>query len=110
MATTNLSIGDADESLVDQFVPQWVPGLALHDVTLCCLVSKRDGWYLTEETAREKARETLLLWWFYLQFHVSAAWPVKAYASGYILHYYYRLFQHATLSKHEKLDWSYTAT
>lgn len=53
MAPTNLSIGDADESLVDQFVPQWVPGLALHDVTLCCFIGERDGWYLTEETARE---------------------------------------------------------
>lgn len=50
MTPTNLSIGDADESLVDQFVPQWVPGLALHDVTLCCFIGKRDGWYLTEET------------------------------------------------------------
>lgn len=50
---TNLSIRDADEPLVDQFVPQWVPGLALHDVTLCRFIGERDGWDLAEgsETA-----------------------------------------------------------
>lgn len=61
MTPTNLSIGDADESLVDQFVPQWVPGLALHDVTLWCFIGKRDGWYLTKETAREKKRDTVVI-------------------------------------------------
>lgn len=45
---TNLSIGNADESLVDQFVPQWVSWLALHDVTLSCFISKRDGWDLMQ--------------------------------------------------------------
>lgn len=50
MPPTNLSIGDTDESFVDQFVSQWVPGLALHYVALCCFISQRDGWYLAEET------------------------------------------------------------
>lgn len=53
---TNLSVGDADESLVHQFVPQGVPGLALHDVTLCCFVGQRDGWYLTGETNMQTRR------------------------------------------------------
>lgn len=47
---TNLSVCDADESLVDQFVPQWVPGLTLHDVTLCCFIGQRDGRNLGEKT------------------------------------------------------------
>lgn len=55
---TNLSIGNTDESLIDQFVPQWVPGLSLHDVALCCFISKRDGWYLEEEKGK---RDTSVL-------------------------------------------------
>lgn len=45
---TDLSVGNADKSLVDQFVPQWVPRLALHDVTLSGFICKRDGWDLIQ--------------------------------------------------------------
>lgn len=54
MAPTNLPIGDTDEPLIDQFVSQWVPGLALHNVALCCFISERDGWYLPEETVTHR--------------------------------------------------------
>lgn len=53
MSPTNLPICDTDESLIDQFVSQWVPGLALHNVALCCFISERDGWYLPGETATQ---------------------------------------------------------
>lgn len=80
MAPTDLSIGDANESLVDQFVPQWVPGLALHDVALCCFIGKRDGWYLTEE--RETQRRCCNGGFTYLQ---HAFYSVKAFIYGYNL-------------------------
>ena len=43
---TYLSVGDADEPLVYQFVRLGVSGLSLHDVTLCRLVGQGDGWNL----------------------------------------------------------------
>lgn len=53
-AFTNLSICDADEPLVDQFVPLWVPGLALHDVAFCCFIGERDGWNLRENKRKKR--------------------------------------------------------
>jgi len=35
---TNLSVSNADETLVHKFVSLRVPGLPLHDVTLCSLI------------------------------------------------------------------------
>lgn len=101
MVPTNLSIGDADESLVDQFVPQWVPGLALHDVTLCCFIGKRDGWYLTEgrETHRGCVVGVILC-------ICSLLWIQCLYLDIFC----FGLIQHAPLSKHETLDWFHTAT
>lgn len=49
ISPTDLSIGDADKPLIHQLVPEWVPGLTLHDVALSCFVSQRDSWHLRDE-------------------------------------------------------------
>lgn len=43
---TYLSVGHADEPLVDQLVCLGIPGLPFHDVALRRLVSQRDSWNL----------------------------------------------------------------
>lgn len=45
---TDLSVGHADEPLVDQLVSLGVPGLPLHDVALGRLISQGDGGDLME--------------------------------------------------------------
>merc|ERR1719188_213732 len=40
---TNLTVGHGDQSLIDKFVSEGVPGLSLHDVGLCLLVGHGDG-------------------------------------------------------------------
>ena len=39
---TDLEIGVGGQSLVHQPVPPRVPGLQVHDVTLCLLIGQRD--------------------------------------------------------------------
>lgn len=47
---TNLSIGNADETLINQLVSQRVTGLAFHDVALCCFIGQGDGRNLVKQT------------------------------------------------------------
>ena len=46
---TDLEIGVGGQSLVHQPVPPRVPGLQVHDVTLCLLIGQGDGRVLSRK-------------------------------------------------------------
>ena len=46
----DLTVGDTNQTLVDETIVVGVTWLALHDVTLSLLVSQRDGGHLSQTT------------------------------------------------------------